>query len=180
MKKQKILVFGTGKKGIHFLNLCRERGYDDKVVIIKFIDNNPEKWGKTIGNYEIVSSSEVKKLDFDFIIVASTFYQEIEQQLKNEYNISVEKILFSDDFVRRLNIQNQYEKRYGASYSKGSYTIPKKLVVYTANIGDYDELEEPQFVDPDIDYVCFTDDVGFKSNIWQVRLLNPDEIGENA
>lgn len=179
MEKQKILIFGTGKKGINFLNLCRERGYDNKIEVINLIDNNPEKWGKAIGNYEIVSPSEVKKLEFDFIIVASTFYQEIEEQLKNEYNISVEKILYSDDFVRQLNIQNQYEKRYGASCPKGSYTIPKKLVVYTANIGDYDELEDPQFIDPNIEYVCFTDDVDFKSDIWQVRLLNRDEIGEN-
>ena len=180
MDKKKLLVFGTGKKGLDFLKLIGERGYDDKVAIIKFIDNNQEKWGKTIEDYEIVSPTEVKKLDFDFIIVASTFYQEIREQLKDEYDISAEKILFSDDFVRQLNIQNQYEKRYGASYSKRSYTIPNKLVVYTANIGDYDELEDPQFVDPNIEYVCFTDDANFKSDIWQVRLLNPNEIGENA
>lgn len=33
----------------------------------------------------------------------------------------------------------------------------KKIVVYTAIIGDYDDLKEPNIISKDYDYVCFTD-----------------------
>ena len=38
------------------------------------------------------------------------------------------------------------------------HTKDVKSVVYTCLIGDYDELLVPDFINPDYDYVCFTDD----------------------
>jgi hypothetical protein len=36
--------------------------------------------------------------------------------------------------------------------------MQKRAVVYTAVIGDYDELRPPAVIDPELDYVVFTDD----------------------
>lgn len=40
--------------------------------------------------------------------------------------------------------------------------------IYTAIIGDYEELKEPLVVTPGWKYICFTDQ-DFKSDIWEIR-----------
>ncbi|MEX0679746.1 MAG: glycosyltransferase domain-containing protein, partial [Balneolales bacterium] len=50
-----------------------------------------------------------------------------------------------------------------------------KVVVYTAITAGYDTLQDPEYVAPGVDYVCFTDDPGLKSDVWQVIPLDDDE-----
>jgi hypothetical protein len=53
-----------------------------------------------------------------------------------------------------------------------------KVIVYTAIIGDYDKLNDPEFVDNDFNYVCFTNG-NIKSKVFDVRkvsLFNSDKI----
>ena len=45
-----------------------------------------------------------------------------------------------------------------------------RKAVYTFIFGDYDELKPPAIVTPGWDYICFTDDAGLRSDIWDVRL----------
>jgi len=47
-----------------------------------------------------------------------------------------------------------------------------RIVVYTAIFGGYDLLLEPRCAPKNIDYVCFTDNVNVKSNIWKIIPLN--------
>ncbi len=47
-----------------------------------------------------------------------------------------------------------------------------KYVVYTIIFGDYDTLKEPEFISPNFDYICFTDNLNLKSNIWKIHLVN--------
>jgi len=44
----------------------------------------------------------------------------------------------------------------------------KKVVIYTAIFGDYDNLIDPVSTDDDVDYICFTDGDP-RSDIWQIR-----------
>lgn len=44
-----------------------------------------------------------------------------------------------------------------------------KIVVYSVNIGGYDELKTPDVYDPSVRYILFTDNKYFKSNIWEVN-----------
>jgi len=46
------------------------------------------------------------------------------------------------------------------------------LVVYTAIIGGYDTLKDPEYITPNCDYVCFTDQ-DLKSDVWDVRKVIP-------
>lgn len=48
-----------------------------------------------------------------------------------------------------------------------------KLVVYTALIGEGWTLKDPTVVEPKVRYVCFTDRGGIRSNVWEVRKVNP-------
>lgn len=47
-----------------------------------------------------------------------------------------------------------------------------RIVVYTAIFGGKDVLLEPPIYE-NVDYVCFTDDPNMKSDIWDVRLVEP-------
>lgn len=44
-------------------------------------------------------------------------------------------------------------------------------VVYTSIFGDYDVLKDPLVYSDDIDYICFTDNTKFKSDIWNIRIF---------
>jgi len=45
-------------------------------------------------------------------------------------------------------------------------------VVYTILFGGYDYLKDPEFLSPNFDYICFTDNPNLKSNIWKIQLVN--------
>ena len=48
-----------------------------------------------------------------------------------------------------------------------------KKLVYTAIFGGRDKLYDPQYVDENCDYVCFTDNSTFTSNIWNICHMSP-------
>lgn len=53
-----------------------------------------------------------------------------------------------------------------------SYTQNRK-VIYTAVIGNYDNLSKPEFYNNDFDYICFTDNKNLKSpGIWQIKYID--------
>jgi hypothetical protein len=59
--------------------------------------------------------------------------------------------------------------------------IPERLCVYTALVGDYEQLnEQPAAKNSDIPFICFTDDAQLRSDTWEVRqiscLLHNDPI----
>ena len=45
----------------------------------------------------------------------------------------------------------------------------RKIVFYTAIFGEYDNLLLPDRIDPDIDYICFTDRPRNTYGVWQMR-----------
>ena len=48
----------------------------------------------------------------------------------------------------------------------------KKIVVYTAIFGKYDELPNNKFISKDADYICFSDHP-IESDLWNVVLVDP-------
>ena len=45
-----------------------------------------------------------------------------------------------------------------------------RYVIYTAVVGNYDEIKQPQVVDNRFDYILFSNDIKEKNvGIWQVR-----------
>lgn len=50
-----------------------------------------------------------------------------------------------------------------------------RIVCYTCITGGYDSLKQPQVVDEDVDYVCFTDVMQVNAGVWQTMSI-PDEL----
>lgn len=57
----------------------------------------------------------------------------------------------------------------------GEYTTPSRksnrIVVYTCNFGNYESVKEPILIDPEVDYVLFTDNEQLTSEHWRVVVL---------
>ncbi len=57
-----------------------------------------------------------------------------------------------------------------------------KKVVYTAIFGEYDGLKNPEYINEDWDYICFTDNRNIKSDVYIVKYVDPifEESVRNA
>lgn len=76
----KYLIWGTGK---HAKNLVIPYidTYFKQNPIVGFIDNNPDKEGLSFLESRIYSPKSISDLSYDYIIIGSTFYDEILSQL---------------------------------------------------------------------------------------------------
>ncbi len=83
---------------------------------------------------------------------------------------------FNCDKVRKWHENN------GGENNDGENQVPfeGRGVVYSAVIGNYDEIKEPQYVNPELDYILFTDNPEVTSSVWQVRLVDKDEQLDNV
>lgn len=45
------------------------------------------------------------------------------------------------------------------------------IVIYTANINNYDKVREPRCSDTNVKYILFTDNPNVKSNVWDVHYI---------
>lgn len=73
---------------------------------------------------------------------------------------------------------NEWRKVHG---EPGKNTPFKgKGVIYSAIIGAYDDVKEPAYVNPELDYILYTDNPDIKSDVWQVRLVDNKEGLDNA
>lgn len=57
-----------------------------------------------------------------------------------------------------------------------------KKVVFTAIFGNYDNLKTPEYINPDWDYVCFTDNKNVESDVFTVKHVNQrfENVTKNA
>jgi hypothetical protein len=46
-----------------------------------------------------------------------------------------------------------------------------KICIYTAIYNDYEILRDPISVDPNVDYICFTDDKTLSSKVWKIKYM---------
>lgn len=53
-----------------------------------------------------------------------------------------------------------------------------KTVIYTAITGGYDNLKTPQYLQYDVDYVCFTDTPVEGDHVWEIRPMNDFNHGQ--
>lgn len=72
--------------------------------------------------------------------------------------------------------QDEWLKRNKMYWTSGVYNNYKK-VAYTCITGGYDTLKDPTYITDGFDYICFTDNLELKSNVWKIMQL-PEETAE--
>ena len=53
------------------------------------------------------------------------------------------------------------------------------IAIYTAFTGDYDTLKEPEVIDENCDYICFTDNPNLESDIWKIIQMGETTLDNN-
>lgn len=54
-----------------------------------------------------------------------------------------------------------------------------RIAIYTAFTGNYDVLKEPEFIDENCDYICFTDNEELESDVWEIRKMEDSFLDNN-
>lgn len=101
-----IVIFGTGSG-------CKKMllKLDYKIVnIIAFVDNDKVKQGKIFNEKSIISPGELKKCEYNYVLICSEYYKEIINQLLDQ-GIDRKRILtwyyYPDDGELNKNINNK-------------------------------------------------------------------------
>ena len=111
------------------------------------------------------------KIDFTFLRFSLKLQLRILPEvapLKFSSNIKI-PILYgrnSNNLLTQLDNKSVPYKKINFEKEKG--------VVYTAIFGDYESLLNPKIVNPNLDYICFTDNPNLKSDIWNIKLIDMD------
>lgn len=82
-----VIIFGTGRT-----SRIVESGLNKFVNVLCYLDNDSTKSGSTYNGKKVLNPIEAKRLEFDYIIIASQFNEPIYKQLL-EIGIKKEKIL---------------------------------------------------------------------------------------
>ncbi len=113
-----ILVYGTSTQALHFLTALALNH-----TLLGFVDSDPAKQGSHWMNKPVYHPSQLAELQFDAIIIASCFVNEINQTLARygiEPGIPVEAF---DEIV--VQTSREYENALQAVRSKREETLPK-------------------------------------------------------
>ncbi|AQR96997.1 hypothetical protein [Clostridium saccharoperbutylacetonicum] len=88
---KKVIVFGTGS-GYQNLKVY----FRDDVKIIAFCDNDENKWNTKFEGISVLNPINIKDINFDYIVIASLYYKEIEKQLQS-LNVNNKIISYYDE-----------------------------------------------------------------------------------
>lgn len=131
--KYKILIFGTGSSAEKFI-----ANIDfDKVDILGFIDNDHKKQNTKFMGIKITSPNEIKKFDFDNIIIASQFVDEIIPQLLN-LGVPFNKIIPTNFEHFCQSLKEEYKKRIDLMSRRRTFNSGKiKIGLINYNYSNY-------------------------------------------
>jgi hypothetical protein len=93
---EKIIIFGTGsraEKVMKSMDLSRYK-------LVAYLDNNEKKQGTLWNGIIIKSPKNLEKIEYDKIVICSTAYDAIFEQLTQIYNINPHKIANNLYFIR--------------------------------------------------------------------------------
>jgi len=101
----RIAIFGTGSGSKKFLKSIDT----EKLEIITYVDNNPQKIGQTKNGIAIVGPQDLLELEFEYIIIASEYTTEIIQQLLF-LGIDLNKIIpfYLEGFLNQLKKDREH------------------------------------------------------------------------
>lgn len=103
---KKVMIFGTGRTSYNVVNNLK-----NDVRIVAYIDNDKSKLGVK-DSYPVLSVDEIGKFEYDYIIIASQFEEEIFKQLR-ELDIDEQKII---RFFKWFDVNNNYIEKAITSY----------------------------------------------------------------
>lgn len=130
MMKKKIVIFGTG---VFYKKRINSLAEIENVYILAFLDNNQKKWGTFIDNIVICNPQDIKKLEYDYIILMSIYDYEMYNQLLL-LGVEENKILYWQQFYSMFS---KPQMTYYES-DKQDYIQEKKKILFLIADIQYD------------------------------------------
>lgn len=164
----------VGKKCYDEFEKYRSKTGDE---LIYFVDNDSSKWGQIYCGVPVLAPFEIMNIDYDYLVISCLKYDEIFKQIV-EMNICDKCFIKTSPIYTEelIYTKEQYHKRYNETINCKENELIEDIIVYTAIIGGYDLLKEPEYVSPHIKYVCFTDNKTLKSNTWEIRYIEDETL----
>ena len=154
--KTKIIIFGTGsgfEKVLEVIDL-------DKVEIVAILDNNESKQGTYLIGKKIDTPLNVHKYDYEYIIIASQFYNDIcnqlfnlgvnEKRIINILKVKTSSQLVQEIFIYNFAIKSIIKNEYLKSYIKNYAICNMNVLDKERNVRFYDYQD---YLIKGIDYV---------------------------
>ncbi len=85
LQGKRLLLFGAGSLGVRSIEECRKIGAE----ILGFIDNNPARRGKSLEGYPIYAPGDIQEFPEAYVLITSTYVEEIKEQLAE---MGIEKV----------------------------------------------------------------------------------------
>lgn len=123
-----VVLFGAAQLGAIFLGLCKK----NKIKVIGIYDNDIQKKGRLLGNYEISLFEDLKRLDKQTQIIITSMHDEtIHQQLKG--------IGFTKVWSHKI-LSSFYPQKFFNPYWKNSIELilanKKKIIKFYEQLSD--------------------------------------------
>jgi len=118
--KQNIIIFGAGDFGQGIF-----KQYKKDYNVIYFCDNDKEKQGKKLFDIDVIAPENLRDIDFELLVIASSFGDEIDEQLRKNFKINPKKI-------KRLYV-NESRMQF---YSKDKLSKTEDFMFYICNLLD--------------------------------------------
>ena len=93
----KLILFGAGGGGKKVFQIIDYK----KTKIVAFVDNDPGRVGKKLEGIVVVSPDEINDYEYDWILISSTFYEDITKQLIG-LGINKKKIISTIKYLQIL------------------------------------------------------------------------------
>ncbi|MBL0451853.1 nucleoside-diphosphate sugar epimerase/dehydratase [Aeromonas veronii] len=84
-----ILIFGAGAYGIRVHDILKNR-----YKVVAFVDNSKNKYNEVISGIPVYPPTEIARLNYDLVFIASQYIKDIHQQLVNDCGVDQEKITY--------------------------------------------------------------------------------------
>lgn len=146
VKVEKIVLWGTGdyaERVIRFQN-----DFKEYCSIVSVFDNNPERWGKQLGQCTIQSPECLKDTEYDKIVISTKLYfNEIKKQLIHEMGIDSKCIEGTRYFAKRKIMRK---------YAESADEQIREIVDYVENhdlaVFNYPFAEKYCHIEADIEF----------------------------
>ncbi|RUR10164.1 LicD family protein [Legionella sp. km772] len=192
---KKIIIFGTGEFGSNIY-----KKYKKDHDIIYFCDNDKKKHNTSLYGIKILSPEKIHNIEYDEIIIASSFSEEIYPQLINELGIDKNKIikLYVNESKTQFYSQEKKEKSEYFMFEI-AHLLNKNRITYYLDHGTLLGIVRDNCIipwDKDIDFAVLIEDKdkiitlmdnylisynhpGCKINNWNYRIAEQTLTVEN-
>ena len=126
MKKEKVIIFGTGWAFNNYI-----RNYRDEYDIIGITDWDYEKHGESIQGITVINPYCFDNYEFDYILIVSSYIDAIKEQLKQRTNIPENKIF----------VPYKYKLKNGKPFeNEKTHKMAREMIFYLSELAKKNDI----------------------------------------